>query len=75
MVVFGLCQQCVPGAPACGFGVAGWQQISCGKHRASHQADIRIDGNTLQIWNSEELLKTVLRTSTIEVKKPAAGAS
>jgi hypothetical protein len=53
-----------------------WQQISCGKHRAGHQVDIHIDGKTLQIWDGEELLKTVLRTSTKEVrKKHAAKAS
>ena len=53
-----------------------WQQISCGKHRVGHTVDIHLDGRTLQIWDGDELLKTVLRTSTKEVrKKHAAKAS
>ena len=38
-----------------------WQQISCGKHRAGRRVDIHLDGPTMQIWDGEELLKTVLR--------------
>lgn len=53
-----------------------WQQISCGKHRAGHQVDIHLQDKALQIWDGEELLKTVLRTTTKEVrKKHAAKAS
>jgi transposase InsO family protein len=46
-----------------------WQQISCGKHRAGRTVDVHLEGPTLQIWDGEELLKTVLRTSTKEVRK------
>jgi hypothetical protein len=53
-----------------------WQQISCGKHRAGHRVDIHLQDQTLQIWDGEDLLKTVLRTNRKEVrKKHAAKAS
>jgi transposase InsO family protein len=53
-----------------------WQQISCGKHRAGRRVDILLQGLTLQVWDGEELLKTVLRTTQKEVrKKHAARAS
>ena len=53
-----------------------WQQISCGKHRAGRRVDISVHGPTLQIWDGEELIKTVLRTNQKEVrKKHAARAS
>jgi hypothetical protein len=53
-----------------------WQQISCGKHRAGRRVDIQVHGPTLQIWDGEELIKTVLRTTLKEVrKKHAARAS
>ena len=53
-----------------------WQQISCGRHRAGHQVDIHVQGPTLQMFDGEELLKTVLRTDREEVrKKHAARAS
>jgi len=53
-----------------------WQQISCGKHRAGRRVDIQVQGPTLQIWDGEELIKTVLRTNDKEVrKKNAARAS
>jgi transposase InsO family protein len=53
-----------------------WQQISCGKHRAGRRVDIQVHGPTLQIWDGEELIKTVLRTNQKEVrKKNAARAS
>jgi transposase InsO family protein len=53
-----------------------WQQISCGKHRAGRQVDVHVEDSTLQIWDGEDLLKTVLRTNGKEVrKKHAARAS
>jgi hypothetical protein len=53
-----------------------WQQISCGKHRAGRRVDIQVQGPTLQIWDGEDLIKTVLRTTHKEVrKKHAARAS
>jgi transposase InsO family protein len=53
-----------------------WQQISCGKHRAGHRVDIHLQGPVLQIFDGNELLKTVLRANGKEVrKKNAARAS
>jgi transposase InsO family protein len=53
-----------------------WQEISCGKHRAGRRVDIHLDGPMLQIWDGEELIKTVLRDNQKEVrKKHAAKAS
>ena len=53
-----------------------WQEINCGKHRAGRRVDIHLQGPTLQVWDGEELLKTVLRTNDKEVrKKHAARAS
>ena len=53
-----------------------WQQISCGKHRAGRRVDVHVQDSTLQIWDGPELIKTVLRTTTKEVrKKHAARAS
>jgi hypothetical protein len=49
-----------------------WQQISCGKHRAGHRVDIQVHGPTLQIWDGEELIKTVLRANRKEVRKKHA---
>jgi len=40
-----------------------WQQISCGKHREGRRVDIHLQGPTLQIWDGDELIKTVLRTN------------
>ena len=53
-----------------------WQEISCGKHRGGHRVDVHLQGQVLQIWDGEELIKTVLRTNDKEVrKKRAARAS
>lgn len=53
-----------------------WQEISCGKHRAGHQVDIHLQGAMMQIWDGQELIKSVLRTNAKEVrKKHAAKAS
>jgi transposase InsO family protein len=49
-----------------------WQQISCGKHRAGRTVDVRVDGDTMQIWDGDELIKTVLRTGRKEVRKKHA---
>ena len=46
-----------------------WQQISCGKHRAGRRVDVHLQGPTLQIWDGDELIKTVLRANQKEVRK------
>lgn len=51
-----------------------WQQVSVGKHRAGSRCDVLVGAEVLQFWVGSELLKTVTRTSTGEVrKKNAAG--
>lgn len=53
-----------------------WQQVSVGKHRAGSRCDVLVIDEVLQFWVGSELLKTVTRTSTGEVrKKHAAGTS
>jgi transposase InsO family protein len=49
-----------------------WQQINCGRHRAGHRVDVYLDGPTMQVWDGDELLKTVLRTNRKEVRKKHA---
>jgi len=49
-----------------------WQQISCGKHRAGRRLDVHVESQTLQIFDGDELIKTVLRTSRKEVRKKQA---
>ncbi len=49
-----------------------WQEISCGKHRGGHRVDVHLQGRTLQIWDGDELIKTVLRTNNKEVRKKRA---
>jgi len=52
----------------------GWQQISVGKHRAGSRCDVLVGPQLLQLWIGNELLKTVARTSTGDIrKKHAAG--
>ena len=52
-----------------------WQQVSVGKHRAGERCDVLVTDQLLQFWIGEELLKTVARTSSGEVrKKNAQGA-
>jgi transposase InsO family protein len=46
-----------------------WQQVNCGRHRAGHRVDVHLDGPTMQVWDGDELLKTVLRTNRMEVRK------
>jgi hypothetical protein len=46
-----------------------WQEISCGKRRAGHHVDVHLDGRKLEIWDGDELVRTVLRTSDKEVRK------
>jgi transposase InsO family protein len=46
-----------------------WQEISCGKHRAGRRVDIHLQGPVLQIFDGEELIKSVLRSNDKEVRK------
>lgn len=53
---------------------ADWQKVSVGKHRAGQRCDVLVTDQLLQFWVGPELLKTVARARTGEVrKKHAAG--
>ena len=46
-----------------------WQQICLGKAAAGHQVDVHVSDQVLQVWDGNQLLKTVPRTSRGEVRK------
>jgi len=48
------------------------QQLSVGKHRAGEIVDVHLDGQLLQAWHGNELLKTITRDNTREVRKKNA---
>lgn len=48
------------------------QVFSVGKHRGGHRVDVHVRGKLLEVWDGAELVKTVLRTSTGEVRKKKA---
>jgi transposase InsO family protein len=52
-----------------------WQQVCIGKHRAGQRCDVLVTDQVLQFWIDDELLKTVTRTSTGEVRKKHAAGS
>ncbi|SER33511.1 hypothetical protein SAMN05421756_11376, partial [Microlunatus flavus] len=52
-----------------------WQQVSVGKHRAGSRCDVLVTDQVLQFWIGSELLKTVTRTSSGEVRKKHAAGS
>jgi transposase InsO family protein len=52
-----------------------WQQVSVGKHWAGSRCDVLVTDGTLQFWIENQLMKTVARTSTGEVRKKRAQAS
>jgi hypothetical protein len=49
-----------------------WQQICLGKAAAGRNVDVRITDRVLQVWDGNQLLKTVSRTSRGEVRKKHA---
>jgi hypothetical protein len=48
------------------------QVFSCGKHRSGHVVDVHVLETILQVWDGNELIKTVPRTTTGEVRKKKA---
>jgi hypothetical protein len=40
-----------------------YQQISVGKHRQGRTVDVRARAHTLEVWDANELIKTVARTT------------
>jgi transposase InsO family protein len=49
-----------------------WQQVSVGKHHAGARCDVHVGADLLQFWVGADLLKTVSRTSSGEVRKKHA---
>ena len=49
-----------------------WQQVSVGKHRAGQRCDVHVGRDLLQFWVGADLLKTVTRASSGEVRKKNA---
>jgi transposase InsO family protein len=49
-----------------------WQQVSVGRHYAGQRCDVLVAPEVLQFWVGHELLKTVTRTSTGQVRKKNA---
>jgi transposase InsO family protein len=49
-----------------------WQQVSVGKHHAGQRCDVHVSPGLLQFWVGADLLKTVTRTSSGEVRKKNA---
>ena len=52
-----------------------WQQVSVGKHRAGSRCDVLVSDQLLQFWIGAELMKTVTRTGSGEVRKKHAQGS
>lgn len=51
-----------------------YQQISVGKHREGRTVDVRARTQTLEIWDGNELIKTVARTRKGAIRKKRAAA-
>jgi hypothetical protein len=58
----------------CGNGVitVAWQQVSVGRHREGRVVDVNVLPEMLQIWDGNELLKSVSRNGKKEVRKKNA---
>jgi hypothetical protein len=54
-----------------------WQQVSVGRHHVGARCDVHVDGELLQFWIGNDLVKTAARTSTGEVRtnEPCASAT
>ena len=51
-----------------------YQQISVGKHREGRTVDVRARSETLEVWDGNELIKTVARTKKGAIRKKRAAA-
>jgi hypothetical protein len=49
-----------------------WQQISVGKHRERRRVDVHVLPGVLEVWDGNELIKTVARASKGVVRKKRA---
>jgi transposase InsO family protein len=49
-----------------------WQQISVGRHREGRRVDVHARGEILEVWDGNELIKTVARTTKGDIRKKRA---
>jgi transposase InsO family protein len=49
-----------------------WQQISVGKHRDGRRVDVHVHAEILEVWDGNELIKTVARTTKGAIRKKRA---
>ena len=49
-----------------------WQQLSVGKHRDGHRVDVHVLPEILEVWDRNELIRTVARTSKGDIRKKRA---
>jgi hypothetical protein len=49
-----------------------WQQICLGQAAAGHHVDVHVTDRVIQVWDGHQLLKTVARESSGEVRKKRA---
>jgi transposase InsO family protein len=49
-----------------------WQQFSVGKHHSGEVVDVHVADRLLEVWAGNDLIKTIVRTSTKEVRKKRA---
>lgn len=52
-----------------------WQQVSVGKHHAGARCDVHVCDRLLQLWIGPELVKSVPRRSTGQVRKKRASTT
>jgi transposase InsO family protein len=53
----------------------GYQQVSVGKHLTGSACDVLVTPSLLQFWIGDQLMKTVARTSTGDIRKKHAAGS
>ena len=51
-----------------------WQQLSVGKHRGGHRVDVHVLLELLEVWDGNELIRTIARTSKGEIRKKRASS-
>jgi transposase InsO family protein len=49
-----------------------WQQLSVGKHRDGRRVDVHVLPELLEVWDGNELIRTVARTSKGDIRKKRA---
>jgi ribosome-binding protein aMBF1 (putative translation factor) len=52
-----------------------WQQICLGKAAAGKPVDVQVTDRVIQVWDGNQLLETVARTTTGEVRKKRASVA